>query len=266
MSDVVEAVQFPVRAVEVPRAVGPQGPQGEPGPIGPVGPPGETGEPGPAGPQGPAGTAGATGPKGDVGDAGPAGPQGPAGATGATGATGPTGPAGPSGPTGETGPAGPSGPAGATGPAGAKGDPGEGVPAAGAAGHVLAKASGADYDTEWVPQSGGGGSGLVRTETTITGATGSGTVELGVWASLLRVEATAGCRFRLYRSTAQRTADAARDFATKPTGDAVLLDVDLETAGALWLNPAPVVASDDATYYTATDGAADVTITWEGTA
>ena len=46
---------------------------------------------------------------------------------------------------------------GATGPAGADGNDGVGVPAGGTAGQVLAKASGTDYDTEWVTPSGGGG-------------------------------------------------------------------------------------------------------------
>lgn len=58
---------------------------------------------------------------------------------------------GPRGPQGDPGPIGPAGPTGQTGPAG------QGVPAGGTAGQVLAKASGSDYDTEWVDQSGSGG-------------------------------------------------------------------------------------------------------------
>ena len=51
---------------------------------------------------------------------------------------------------------------GAPGSDGAPGQDGVGVPAGGNAGQVLAKASGSDYDTEWVtPQSGGGGSNPV---------------------------------------------------------------------------------------------------------
>jgi len=112
-----------------------------------------------AGPQGPAGADGADGAIGPAGPTGPAGPQGPAGADGATGPTGPTGPAGPTGPQGPTGadgPAGPTGPAGAdgadgaTGPAGADGADGQGVPTGGTTGQILAKNSGADYDTQWV--------------------------------------------------------------------------------------------------------------------
>jgi len=46
---------------------------------------------------------------------------------------------------------------GQTGPQGPKGEPGVGIPTGGTAGQVLAKASGTDYDTKWVNQSGGGG-------------------------------------------------------------------------------------------------------------
>jgi hypothetical protein len=74
----------------------------------------------------------------------------PKGDTGATGATGPKGD------TGATGPQGPKGKTGATGPQGPKGDPGLGVPAGGTTGQVLAKASNADNDTEWITPSGGG--------------------------------------------------------------------------------------------------------------
>jgi len=62
------------------------------------------------------------------------------------------------GPTGATGATGATGPQGETGPAGADGADGVGVPAGGTTGQVLAKASATDYATEWVDQSGGGGS------------------------------------------------------------------------------------------------------------
>lgn len=55
-------------------------------------------------------------------------------------------PAGATGPAGAEGPAGPTGP---TGPAGADGADGLGVPAGGATGTILTKASGADNDTTW---------------------------------------------------------------------------------------------------------------------
>jgi hypothetical protein len=55
------------------------------------------------------------------------------------------------------GPQGEDGPAGADGAPGADGADGVGVPAGGTTGQVLGKASGADYDTAWVDQTGGGG-------------------------------------------------------------------------------------------------------------
>jgi hypothetical protein len=101
---------------------------------------GATGITGQTGPQGPQGDAGPTGPQGIQGEVGPTGPSG---------ATGDTGPTGPQGIQGDVGPTGPSGPAG---------DAGVGVPVGGTTGQVLAKIDGTDYNTEWVDQTGGGGS------------------------------------------------------------------------------------------------------------
>ena len=67
------------------------------------------------------------------------------------------GPPGPAGATGAQGGVGPQGPAGAKGDKGDPGDPGEGVPTGGTTGQVLAKASDDNFDTEWVAQTGGGG-------------------------------------------------------------------------------------------------------------
>src|SRR5690606_12795945 len=71
------------------------------------------------------------------------------------GEPGPEGPPGPQGEPGEPGPKGDTGAQGPPGDTGAQGPPGEGVPAGGSAGQVLAKASGSDYDTEWVASGGG---------------------------------------------------------------------------------------------------------------
>lgn len=173
---------------------GPAGPQGEAGPIGETGP---AGAQGPAGPQGNTGPQGVAGPEGPTGPAGPQGTQGIQGEVGPgfnwrgeleedvtyyprdvvhfqgstyvclveveypilfevdvsiddnwdlftlKGEQGIQGPIGPQGETGETGPAGPSG---------------EGVLAGGTTGQILAKASGTDYDTEWIDAPTGGGS------------------------------------------------------------------------------------------------------------
>jgi hypothetical protein len=63
-----------------------------------------------------------------------------------------------------------------TGTPGRPGDPGEGVPAGGSAGEVLAKATGDDFDTEWIPAPAGGGGGAwsvqVGTSGTLTVAEG----------------------------------------------------------------------------------------------
>ena len=81
---------------------------------------------------------------------GPTGPQGAQGPQGATGAQGPQGIQGVKGDTGDTGP---------QGPAGEDGEDGIGIPAGGAAGYVLKKVSGADYDVGWQAETGGGGGG-----------------------------------------------------------------------------------------------------------
>lgn len=108
---------------------------------------GETGAQGVAGPIGPRGPEGAPGAQGTQGPAGPQGPKGDKGATGLTGDSGPTGPQGQPGPQGTPGPQGPEGP---QGPQGIPGETGPGVPTGGTSGQMLRKASGTDYQVEWV--------------------------------------------------------------------------------------------------------------------
>ena len=78
-----------------------------------------------------------------------------------------------------------------TGATGATGQAGVGVPAGGATGQVLAKIDGTNYNTQWVNQQGGSGSGTVTSiglsstdgSVTLTGTnpvTGSGTIDLSV--------------------------------------------------------------------------------------
>ena len=159
---------------------GPQGVKGDQGDQGETGPQGVTGDTGAqgiqgiqgeVGPQGPIGLTGATGLKGDTGDQGPQGIQGVKGDTGdqgIQGIQGIQGEVGPQGPIGDTGPqgiqgiqgeVGPQGLIGLTGPQGEQGiqgiqgiqgETGEGVPAGGAAGQVLGKATGTDFDTAWL--------------------------------------------------------------------------------------------------------------------
>ena len=138
-------------------AQGPQGPQGIQGPKGDTGATGATGARGPQG---------VPGPKGDTGAQGAQGPQGPRGIQGEQGIQGPQGERGLQGPQGEQGE---QGIQGEQGERGIQGPAGQGVPTGGTAGQVLAKASGTDYDTEWVTPSGGGGGSLnVKTVTLST--------------------------------------------------------------------------------------------------
>lgn len=140
---------------------------------GPAGPTGATGAAGPAGADGRTLLSGTSAPASGVGANGdffintngsiiygpkaggvwPSGVSlvGPTGATGATGPTGPAGPTGPTGPAGATGATGATGPAGPTGATGATGPAGPGVAEGGTTGQLLAKKSGTNYDTEWVP-------------------------------------------------------------------------------------------------------------------
>ena len=73
----------------------------------------------------------------------------------------------PRGKTGPQGPAGKQGPAGGTGPAG------PGVTTGGTTGQVLAKKSNANYDTEWIDNSGGGSTVSVNVGETTTGESGT---------------------------------------------------------------------------------------------
>ena len=97
--------------------------------------------------------AGSSGSSGANGSSGLSGTSGRSGTSGQDGAPGATGSAGASGTSGL------SGTSGINGVDGYNGTSGVGVPAGGSTGQVLAKASGTDYDTEWVNQSGGGGGG-----------------------------------------------------------------------------------------------------------
>ena len=98
------------------------------------------------------------------------GAQGPQGVAGAAGAAGTDGTDGAPGAAGAAGAAGTDGTDGAQGPAGSAGADGLGVPSGGATGEVLAKASAADNDTEWVAQTGGaGGLSAVASDSTLRG-------------------------------------------------------------------------------------------------
>lgn len=106
------------------------------------------------------------GEKGDKGDRGEQGIQGIQGIQGERGEKGETGDTGERGEKGD------------------KGDTGIGIPVGGTTGQVLAKASNADYDIEWVNQSGGGGGSSDYNDLTnkpsINGVTLEGDVTISV--------------------------------------------------------------------------------------
>ena len=140
---------------------------GASGADGAAGAAGAAGTDGTDGAQGPAGAAGTNGTDGTDGAQGP---QGVAGAQGAAGTNGTDGAPGAAGAAGTDGNDGTDGTDGAQGAAGSAGADGLGVPSGGATGEVLAKASAADNDTEWVAQTGGaGGLSAVASDSTLDG-------------------------------------------------------------------------------------------------
>lgn len=78
------------------------------------------------------------------------------GPQGLPGPQGEEGPAGPQGLPGPQGAEGPQGEQGEKGDQGERGEPGAGFPAGGTVGQVLAKASGEDFDAQWVTPAAGG--------------------------------------------------------------------------------------------------------------
>lgn len=158
---------------------GPAGKDGMDGTMGPQGPPGPKGDPGERGEKGDPGEPGPAGSNGLAGEPGPEGPAGPPGKDGGDGAQGPPGERGEKGDPGDSayqiwldagntgtkqdflkslkGPQGPPGKGGGGSIVTFEGGIGKGIPAGGDTGQVLAKKSTANYDTEWVDQSGGSG-------------------------------------------------------------------------------------------------------------
>lgn len=82
--------------------------------------------------------------------------SGPRNRTGPQGPPGIDGKPGPKGEKGDMGPTGFTGPKGDNGTSGMDGADGVGVPPGGLTGYILAKASDADFDTEWILNTGGG--------------------------------------------------------------------------------------------------------------
>lgn len=105
---------------------------------------------------------------------------------------------------------------GPTGDPGADGTDGQGVPVGGTAGQVLAKIDGADYNTEWVDQSGGAGvTDGDKGDITVSGSGATWTIDNGV-VSLAKM-ANMATSSLVYRRTAGSGAPEVNTLATLKT-------------------------------------------------
>ncbi len=211
---------------------------------GPQGVKGDTGDPGIQGPKGD---------KGDTGDTGVQGLTGPQGTKGDTGDTGPQGTAGAQGAKGDTGDTGLTGPQGSTGP---------GVVSGGSTGQILSKASGTDYATQWSDIT----SLLPAAQTTtLTTATGDGTSTFADAFRIVKITSSAACRIRFYRSSSDRTADAARVYTTAaPTDGSLLAEFRWESPATFWTSgfTANLTQGQNTVYWRIDDGTATINIEW----
>lgn len=144
--------------------------------------------------------------------------------------------------------------------------PGAALPAVGPEGEVLTVVGGV-----WAsaPAGGGGGGSYTRTTTVITG-NGNQTAALAAGWKIIAIQCSqANTRVRVYRSAAQRTADASRPFGAQPTiKDAVIYDVLCATTAIDYTNP--VVEGFRPTgeanvYFNITGTSGTVTLTWQRT-
>jgi len=117
---------------------------------------------------------------------------------------------------GTVGPAGPKGDAGTNG---TNGTNGQGVPTGGTTGQVLAKKTGTNYDTEWVAQTGGGGSGTV---TSVTG-TAPIAVATGTTTPVVSIAAATTSAAGSMSATDKSKLDGVATGATANSSDATLL-------------------------------------------
>lgn len=148
---------------------------------------------------------------GSQGPVGATGPQGPQGVQGDTGPQGPAGAKGDKGDKGDTGDVGPQG------QAGINGTNGQGVPIGGTANQVLAKIDGTDYNTQWINQSGGGGSVTDVTASSPLSSSGGATPNISIQTA----------------STSQAGALSSTDWTTFNNKQAGPLTGDVTTSGAV---------------------------------
>jgi hypothetical protein len=109
---------------------------------------------------------------------------------------------------------------------------------------------------------------LSRQTINLVGANGDGTVMMSQGFSIVKVTASAACRLRLYRSAADRTADAGRDDSTPaPIQGIVLGEFVWPFAGTTYWTTGYVArleAGDSTVYYRIDGGPVDITIVWIG--
>lgn len=115
---------------------------------------------------------------------------------------------------------------------------------------------------------GGGGTGYVRQTTTLSAVSGNGTFPITASAFRLINMTSAGAgRIRLYRSSADRTADASRPYDEAPAVQGIVLaEFRWEAAGTYWATGfvSSLAAGDTTVYYRVDDGPATIDITWIG--
>ena len=104
----------------------------------------------------------------------------------------------------------------------------------------------------------GGGSSITRTTWTIPASVFTGTLTVPASGVILSETSTQPGRLRLYRTEAERAADADRLAIYDPTPDAGVVLDDVFTATALTIRGPEVPAGCDGTLYWAWDGPATV--------
>ena len=114
--------------------------------------------------------------------------------------------------------------------------------------------------------SGGGGTSYTRATATIASG-GTGTLTLHQSFRVLWAQSSGAGRLRLYRSSADRTADASRPPGFPPSNAGLVLAEFRWTAAGLWWSTGLVnnlAAAGTTVYYNVTEGAPSIDICWIG--
>lgn len=115
-------------------------------------------------------------------------------------------------------------------------------------------------------QIGIGGSGFARQVTNLASASGDGAITMSESFRIISMTASAACRIRLYRTSADRATDSARPYTNAPAVKGVVLAEFRWTAGGVtyWAEgqTASLAAGTDIVYYNVDEGVADIAINW----